>query len=224
MNQRRLACFDFDQTLSVIHVFAWLTTGKLTPKAVTERGHVKALNQLDAETGWDLQPTPCGPVVRAGSSPFSVAALGGPDRVATLAELLKELENAGVDVVIITKGYVGAVRALLEAANLLRHFRHVYGSVATRFAPWEDTPFDQEAPPSRHEGSEADTFESKASLVMQLARERGLTPDEVLFVDDDRRVVRSVEEAGAAVTICVGERQGLTAVEISRVRDWIMGG
>lgn len=217
---RRLACFDFDQTISVIHVFACLTTGKLSPKAVTERGHVKALLQLDA-SGWDIIESPSGPVLRAGTSTFSVAALGGPNRVALLAELLQDLEDGGVDVVVITKGYVGAVRTCLETANLLRHFRHVYGSVETRFAPWEDTPFDQDAPPSAHEGSEADTFESKAALVMQLAQERGLTPDEVLFVDDDRKVVRSVEESGAAVTICVGERQGLTSAEMERVREWI---
>ena len=108
--------FDFDQTLSKIHVFkqlAGLEPGVDAPHALSERGQIHRLKMLNAKVQYIYQSSygmvvPC--AAGAEGSSWTACALGGPERVGQLGSFFASLKASGVRLSIITKGYVGACR------------------------------------------------------------------------------------------------------------------
>jgi hypothetical protein len=133
----RLIVFDFDQTLSVIHVFktlaGWSKDVHLQvpkPHATTERGQVLRISELSRIEPYKRQV-----------GGFATVALGGEARVELLREMLERLQAREVNLVICTKGLAGAVRKCLADVDLLSFFSEVYGNVGNNYG---ETPYDQE--------------------------------------------------------------------------------
>ncbi|CAJ1354197.1 unnamed protein product [Effrenium voratum] len=88
----RLFLFDFDQTLSVIHVFkslaGWPKQVSLPkPHASSEPGQVLRVEELSRDV-----------FIQEGG--FPAMAFGGPERVQQMANLLQSLQDAGAELVI----------------------------------------------------------------------------------------------------------------------------
>jgi len=123
----RLIIFDFDQTLSVIHVFKTLAGwnadnggGQLhvpAPFAASELGQITRVIELD-----------CSEEFRSHGG-FATMAFGGDRRVQAVRKLLAELKERGVAVIICTKGLIGTVRKLLSDLSILDFFDDIFGLI-----------------------------------------------------------------------------------------------
>merc|ERR1719491_2703332 len=158
--------FDFDQTISRCHVFkqlaGWEGQRQCVPPpfATTERGQITRIAELNqsvsASVGWrydeqtHLVTKSAG---AAGVESWSQAALGGSARVEQLRKLFSNLREKGATLIIITKGFIGAVRKILSDEQLLECFEAVYGNIGP--AMYGFTDYDQTLQvPSPLEGSE----------------------------------------------------------------------
>merc|ERR1719263_435778 len=121
--------FDFDQTLSRIHVFH-----ALNRVANTERGQIQHLIELDAAGPWRYAAESGGIEQDPQGCSWSCAVLGGPSRVEMLRTLLSELQSAGTRRTVITKGYVGVIKYILAAQKLDLFFEMVYGFIGHFYA------------------------------------------------------------------------------------------
>lgn len=206
----KLVVFDFDQTLSVIHVFkslsGWEEDAPRTsvrvpaPYAFTERGQVRRIRELNQL-----------PAYRDG---FAVAAFGGTIRVDQVRRCLLALKENGAEILICTKGLVGAVRLVLQELDLLSLFSEVYGNIGGD--AYGSTPFDRAVarePPSAEDVQllgqvHQANWGTKADLIRRLMMERRLRREQVVLVEDDPDEIRS------AGTICrtlwVKEAAGMT--------------
>lgn len=207
----RLAVFDFDQTLSVFHVYRALageSSGTPPPYARTEKGQLARVGELDH------------------GGAFTMQVMGGPQRVQLMAQFLQELKAHGVDCVICTKGLVGPVRKLLDNAGLLGYFSEVYGNTGDTYG---STDYDSSIPwmwgiaERRYMGSSsASGWGTKSNLIQQLLAERGLSPGDAVFIDDDSSEIQGC--AGTCRTVHVAGRQGMGNSEMSQVRGLVGAG
>ena len=190
--------FDFDQTLSKIHVFkqlAGLEPGVDAPHALSERGQIHRLKMLNAKVQYIYQSSygmvvPC--AAGAEGSSWTACALGGPERVGQLGSFFANLKASGVRLSIITKGYVAACRYLLEQEGLLQHFEQIFGMLGQFYG---ESDFDRANPePSSLEGSsDYELRESKASLIRSLMSRESLAVEEACLVEDDAQECASVQ-------------------------------
>jgi len=119
--------FDFDFTLTVVHVFkslaGWVDAqvcmlamrGMVVsePHALTERGQLRRLSELGP--AWIEQ------------------AFGGFSRVTAIRKLLDGLINSGCQIVLVTRGYVGVARKCLQEVDLLGKFDALYGNIGVAY-------------------------------------------------------------------------------------------
>lgn len=206
----RLIVFDFDQTLSCIHVFktlaGWSKEGGpcLVPKphATTERGQVRRIFELS-----QIEP------FRSEHGGFATVAFGGEARVQQLREMLERMQARDVDLVICTKGLVGTVRKCLQDIGLLGFFSEVYGNIGDNYGV---TPYDQDvarAKPSSKELAYVSTpdkaaWKSKDKLILLLANRAGLSRDQAVLVEDDPEEIRRANLV--CRTMFVKEAAGMT--------------
>mmetsp|Transcript_107342 Transcript_107342/g.308948 ORF Transcript_107342/g.308948 Transcript_107342/m.308948 type:complete len:1077 (-) Transcript_107342:53-3283(-) len=193
--------FDFDRTLTAVHVFkslagwhdsdisacaaCWVATAR--PYALTERGQLRRLRALGP--AWVAQ------------------VFGGLSRITAVKALLKFLkEESGIKLVLITRGYRGVARQCLADVGLLEFFDCVHGNLGSAYG--DGTDFDEETqllPVSEDErafleGPE-DEWEAKWHIIFRYMRECNLSPDEAVLVDDDPEEVESVAHAVRTVRI-----------------------
>jgi FMN phosphatase YigB (HAD superfamily) len=211
--------FDFDQTLSTVHVFkqvAGWERGVPEPHASNERGQIHRISELNRSGKYCYnQPNSQIETDPEGTS-WTCAALGGPDRMKQLREFFSELRAADVKMTIITKGNVGAVRCLLANEKLLDFFVTVFGMVGDSYGL---TPYDDEhTEVSEYEGTaENDMRSSKAMLITTLMAKEGLSPEEAVLVEDDFNECKSVQ--GICRYVFVKERRGIGTAEIQSLRE-----
>mmetsp|Transcript_20310 Transcript_20310/g.56432 ORF Transcript_20310/g.56432 Transcript_20310/m.56432 type:complete len:431 (-) Transcript_20310:134-1426(-) len=231
----RLVVFDFDQTLSTIHVFKSLagwgeafdteaderaggglasSNSRLPrPFASSERGQVRRIAELDQVA----------PFKDAGG--FAMWAFGGATRVSEVRDLLQELRGLGVELLVCTKGFVGAVQRCLRDLSLLEFFSEVYGNIGS--STYGATRYDQTVArtrPTEDEerllGSEYQAaWATKDKLIGQLMREQHLRKREVVLVEDDPEEIR--RGSRVCSTLWVQEARGLTLEQLDRLRSFV---
>jgi len=218
----RLIVFDFDQTLSVFHVFktlaGWSKDAHFQvpkPHAMTERGQVRRISELSQQE----------PFRRDGG--FAMAAFGGEARLEQIRELLERLRAHEVVLVICTKGLAGAVRKCLSDVGLLSFFSEVYGNVGNNYG---ETPYDQElarVKPSSREAQfistpERSSWKSKDKLIVRLANQSGLSRDQAVLVEDDAEEIRRA--SSICRTLWVREAAGMTNRHCTALLRLVEGG
>jgi len=133
-----LLAFDFDRTMSAVHIFkrlaGWQVDEELKeehgraivaePFAMSERGQLRRLSELGED--------------------WIVEAMGGRARIAELRRYLEYLAGQpGVHLIIVTRGFVGPVQLCLLQVGLLPLFEHVYGNSGDSYGT--GTAYDQES-------------------------------------------------------------------------------
>ena len=217
--------FDFDQTISRIHVFKQLAgwePGVAPPHSQSERGQIHRLKMLN-DAGQYVYSASSGHVVACppgapGGGSWTSGALGGLQRVEELRSFFSGLKASGAKVSIITKGNVGACRYLMEHEGLLHFFENVFGMVGQFYGESEYDKANQE--PSPLEGTaENELRDSKADLIRSLMAKEGLAESEGVLVEDDPAEIASVAEVCRSVF--VSDRKGMTARELDELRKLV---
>lgn len=206
----RLIVFDFDQTLSEIHVFKSLAgwDGGVRfagPTASSELGQLRLIKQLDA----------CEPFAAAGG--FATVAFGGHARCGLLRYYISALRREGAEMVVCTKGLVGPAQWCLRDLGVLDLFTRVYGLTGEDYGTqaYDDQVCDK--PPSDLEsqllgGEENANWGSKADLIARLREERGLAAEQAVLAEDDPEEIR--DGSRVARTVYVSEGKGLTGQQL----------
>jgi len=208
----RIIIFDFDQTLSCVHVFKSLAgwgegrsqqRGLLRvprPFACTERGQVRRIEELNRTEPFHAEG-------------FARVAFGGEQRVEELRRFLSMLANRGVELIICTKGLVGAAKKCLSDLRLLDFFSEVYGNVGGD--AYGDTGYDRAAARAELSPEESallgsslsGSWRTKTELIGRLLVQRRLRPQQAVLVEDDPEEIRK------ASTVCrthwVREAEGM---------------
>lgn len=204
----RLVVFDFDQTLSVYHVFKHLAGwggGSSSfrvpaPHASSEAGQVLRVVELSE-----------GEFREAGG--FAPVAFGGVSRVKEVLDLLFGLRAAGAELLICTKGNVGVVRKCLKDLDMLQYFGEVYGNIGDNYG---QLAYDKKVVKGRLAedlqallGAEHQAgWGSKDSLISKLMRSRRLSHGECVLVEDDPDEIRRADPV--CRTVYVQEARGVT--------------
>jgi len=211
----RLAVFDFDQTLTTVHLYNALAGDESSwrlpsPHAKTEVGQLARMSELEALPEFQQ---------RGG---LALAAFGGTERVAQLQSFLRQLAAAGVECLICSRGLVGPVRKCLDQLGMLHFFTKVYANIGSAYG---STQYDRQLPPGapgadkRYMGSpELADWPSKQGLVARCLRERGLQGLDAVFVDDHPSEIESVR--GVCATVQVQPPRGMGQREIDLM--WAM--
>lgn len=230
----RLFVFDFDQTLSVYHVFKSLAgwPGQ-DPKFVVPPPHASS------ELGQALRVEELSAREFREAGGFAAAAFGGPKRVAEVREMLKGLEVQGVEAVVCTKGLVGAVKKCLSDLELLSHFREVYGRTGDKYGI---TDYDRKAaakvtetqmkPDGEKDSAhmqlleligqaQQDGWSTKEGLVASLMQQRGLQRHEAILVEDDPNETRAA--AKVCRTMLVRAARGMTSQDMAKILELAQG-
>eukprot|EP00928_Gymnodinium_smaydae_P032457 TRINITY_DN23500_c0_g1_i1.p2 TRINITY_DN23500_c0_g1~~TRINITY_DN23500_c0_g1_i1.p2 ORF type:complete len:251 (+),score=59.43 TRINITY_DN23500_c0_g1_i1:128-880(+) len=219
----RLIVFDFDQTLSVHHVFKTLAGWEKSkasadglrvpqPHAISEEGQVNRIAELN---GSEFR--------EAGG--FATAAFGGAQRVEEVRRHLAALQAHRVEMMICTKGLVGAVRKCLGDLDLLSYFGQVYGNVGDNYgATAYDRQVDGSSSPELRQllGTESQgNWRSKAKLISRLMADRNLSKDEAVLVEDDPQEVMKAKNV--CRTLLVKQARGMTAEHFQALEAMIAG-
>ncbi|CAK9082107.1 Protein NLRC5 [Durusdinium trenchii] len=219
----RLFLFDFDQTLSVIHVFKSLAgwprqDGGIVPipkpYASSELGQVVRLDQLSREVFQE-------------EGGFLHVAFGGPERIEQVRATLESLTSVGAELVICTKGFVGPVRLALDRLGWLQFFSQIYGHIGDTYGA---TPFDKQVAEERSCPADLQSmlgerwqaqWTSKDALAQNLMRQKGLSADQVILVEDDPQEIRKAK--AVCRTLLVKEARGLTPGQLELLHRFSRG-
>eukprot|EP00405_Crypthecodinium_cohnii_P050697 CAMPEP_0206603958 /NCGR_PEP_ID=MMETSP0325_2-20121206/48949_1 /ASSEMBLY_ACC=CAM_ASM_000347 /TAXON_ID=2866 /ORGANISM="Crypthecodinium cohnii, Strain Seligo" /LENGTH=456 /DNA_ID=CAMNT_0054118049 /DNA_START=62 /DNA_END=1430 /DNA_ORIENTATION=- len=214
----KLVVFDFDHTLSAYHVYYALAGGNSggllvpPPYGITERGQLARLIQLEKSPEY--------------SDGFCMAAMGGPTRVHNLRVLLTEMRYSRIECIICSRGLVGVIRYILLKTGLLRYFTEIHAN-NTRMPDVDGTPFDRLVDSMAFDTMEEaclakypeTLWRSKADLIKLLMASRGLTHNEVIFIDDTQSEIESVR--GVCVSIEIMHKTGITHVHEEEFRNYM---
>lgn len=214
----KLVVFDFDQTLTVYHVFkslaGWDRTcalGVPAPYATTEQGQVRRILELNKSAEFS----------RDG---FATKAFGGESRVAEVRRQLASLQEANIELIVCTKGLIGTTRRILMDLNMIQFFGSVYGNAGETYG---SAPYDQDTrchDPRKLEPEIAEVlgpsqhadWTTKKKLIERLMREKGLQRKEVVLVEDDPEEIR--QASTVCQTLYVTEQAGMGAKEFENLR------
>jgi len=212
--------FDFDLTLTVVHVFkslaGWVDAQVCMlamrgivvsePHALTERGQLRRLAELGP--AWIEQ------------------AFGGFSRVAAIRRLLDGLLSSGCRIILVTRGYVGVARKCLAEVGLLDCFEALYGNIGVAYGA--RTAYDQETEASGSGASEEvdrlwsllgrwreGEWDSKTEIVHRYKHMHNLSGEQVLFVDDDVQELTPLRHS--ALTVHAKGRSGMAACDMLEV-------
>jgi hypothetical protein len=208
----KLAVFDFDSTLTTFHVFASLAGCATTPDnkklevpppyARSERGQMSRLCALDADIKW-------GPGV------FAFEAFGGPDRVAQLHDMLRELREQNVECVVLSKGMEATIMKCLKQVKLSMYFTDVVGNTGCSMGA-ED--FDTKLKYSEDIPG-AQTVVDKSENLRTLMVDRRLHGSQAVLIDDEASTIETARST--CRTIHVDSGSGIQEKEIQLVRDML---
>jgi len=203
--------FDFDQTLSVWHIF-YLLSGQTQdgvsirpPFARTERGQLARLAELD-ET----------PEFKPGG--FALSAFGGRRRVQELRAFLIKLCKKRFECFICARGLVGPVRWCLNQLGLLDYFKKIYGTIGESYGATE---YDLQVTDSHCDfqdllGDPGQAgWQSKQNVVARCLHERGLGYKDAVFVDDQEHEISAM--AATCTTVLVESQQGIGPAEFELI-------
>lgn len=200
----RLVVFDFDQTLTVKHMFkvlaGWDETS-LSPSASSERGQLRLIREMNEKEPYKS---------RGG---FSHAMFGGSSRIEAIKDMLSLFKERDTEVIVCTKGLVGAVKKCLKDVQLLDLFTEVYGNTGDGYGR---TPYDNRVLSSKPDAEELELidddegpdWDAKGTLIQQLMERMELEPSEVVLIEDDKNEIRLA--SGVCRTLWVKERAGIT--------------
>lgn len=115
-----------------------------------------------------------------------MAAFGSEARVAVLSSLLEQLNDAGVECMICSRGLVGPIRKCLDQLGLLQFFTKVYANTGDSYG-WSD--FDKKLTPAmlgddaKYLASplESSGWGSKAQLISRCLAERGFRGEDAFL-------------------------------------------
>ena len=131
-----------------------------------------------------------------------MANFGGPERLATLAALLSEIETAGIRLYIISIGYKAAFVPHLRASGLIRFF------------PDDARLFGQDSPILRK------LEFNKGRLIAKIMEAEGYQHRDVLFVDDSKD---HIEKATPVCRTLLVESKatvgGMGQMEFDKIRE-----
>lgn len=191
----RLIVFDFDQTITTIHVFYELKK----KDAVTELGQLRLIDERD------------------GSSPgsFAMSAVGGEQRRDELLRFFKLMRERGVCMVVCTNGLVAAVKKVLSQLDFLEFFSEVYGRGPGGKITYTAKAYDREVrgvAPTDEERQflakpEHCEWERKREVIDRVRQRKKLNPSEVIFVDDDSEMLK--QAMSSCRTVWVAEERGM---------------
>jgi len=191
----RTVVFDFDQTLSVAHVFNFLAV-ETPPLATTERGQLARITELDQTQQFRSQ------------GGFATAMMGGASRIAQLSDMLSLLRSSRVECMVCTRGLVGPVRKILHQIGLLSYFSGTYGNTGETYGHCD---YDLTADPGQDicfiGGPECQIPASKQEFVQTYMIQRRLSFDDVLFIDDTMSEITMMEDT--CQTIHVASKGGM---------------
>ncbi|CAJ1403257.1 unnamed protein product [Effrenium voratum] len=207
----RLVVFDFDQTLSAVHVYNSLAGGTEAglpgPAACSELGQLSRVLELSHHPQLQQQ------------GGFAAACFGGLARVGRLAAMLEQLRDAGVECMICSRGLVGPLQKLLDQLGLLQFFSEVYANIGDTYG---QTGYDREVQRAalgediRFLGTQQQSQWSSKRQVVEIAiRKRGLSREEVLFVDDQAHEIKSMQ--GACRSLQVYPPRGIGEGQMSEI-------
>lgn len=206
-NERvRLIVFDFDQTLSVIHVFKTLAGWPggedmlcSVGPASTELGQLRLVDAI-------------GPTRTGDAADFPTSSFGGSERIQRLREVLSSIRDRQTRMCICTKGLVGPVQKILKSMGLREFFEEVYGLTDDQYGV---LPYDEEQKQRATSAEEAQLLAKpeqadwglKRELIDTLMEQSNLKFHQVLFVEDDENEIH--EAFDACRTLLVAERTGM---------------
>lgn len=207
----RLVVFDFDQTLSAIHVFKTLAGWPGThdrefsvpaPFACTEEGQIRRIIELN---GAEFQRT----------GGFAQMAFGGKERVETIRTFLQKLHEQGTELIICTKGLIGVVKKCLHDLDLLHYFNEVYGN---RGNTYDMTAYDKHVAEEKSSANaefrhflgrmDQTGWGTKDQLISRLMKRGGLLFEQCAFVEDDPEEIRRAKDV--CMTLFLKEARGMT--------------
>lgn len=212
----RLVVFDFDQTLSCFHVFkalaGWVGGKKCAfevpaPHATSEEGQLCRIDELNRK---EFQK----------DGGFATAAFGGASRVDEVRAMLNALRDYEVELIICTKGLVGAVKKCLVDLGLLELFTEVYGNVGSNYGLQA---YDRKAAlpaglaPLLGRPDQAN-WGTKDRLISLLMAERGLQFEQCALVEDDPDEIQRAQ--GVCRTLFVQQANGMTAEHNNTLLRW----
>lgn len=224
----RLIIFDFDQTLSCVHVFkslaGWAERNRKQeqgllrvprPFASTERGQLQRIFELNSVEPFRTE------------GGFARVAFGGENRVAELRRFLCSLSAGGTEMMICTKGLVGAAKKCLSDLRLLEFFSEVYGNIGGD--AYGSTDYDKAVagsePTAEERGflgtRESAGWRSKADLITRMLSSRRLGREQVVLVEDDAEEIRKA--APVCRTHFVRDGGGLQGEDLLALRRMVGG-
>jgi len=207
----KLFVFDFDQTLSVCHVFktlaGWDNYGMPVkePYATTEIGQIRKIEELNKESRF------------AKNGGFPTVALGGESRVRALKSMCQELKKTGAYLIVCTKGLIGTFNKFSEAAGLAGCFDEVYGrnSQSYGFTEYDVDCCEENCSDITHLlGAEFQAeWRAKDELCRNLMTKKELDGLECILVEDDPRECDAASEV--CRTLLVEEAAGITQQDMN---------
>jgi len=201
----KLVVFDFDQTITVYHIFKLLAKD-----ATTELGQMRLIDDLNA--GGDY----------SGDGGFANWAVGGAQRLAQLRRFFTTFRERGVCLVVCTFGLVGTVKKLLGQLELLEFFTEVYGGGPYKYKPTAyDKSLSERGPTADEEkllaAPELGKWKTKGDVIGMLRQKMRLGRSEVIFIDDDINMLS--DASGLCWTIWVKMSKGMGQEHLDEI-DW----
>jgi len=219
---KQLIIFDFDQTLSTIHVFKFLAGWMIGPSSppdamsfatTSELGQLTRVVELDKEY-------PEG---------FGVYAMGGPERIKKLDELLTDLHKLQVELIVCSKGLIAPIRKILHDTNLLRHFTSIYAHSGDDYGPStleydrkvknEPRLLKEQAEEFMVDGAYAH-LGGKEYLMKQLLKERRLPKEAGILVEDDKLEIEKCTKFSR--TFFVDPPNGMSSAHMAQLRAMVV--
>lgn len=200
----RLVVFDFDQTLTVQHMFKVLAgwdANSMSPSASSERGQLRLIREMNEREPYK------------GRGGFSHSMFGGTSRIAAIRDMLSLFQERDTEVIVCTRGLVGAVKKCLKDVQLLDFFTEVYGNTGDGYGR---TAYDNRVLSLKPDAEEVEliyddegpNWDTKGDLIHQLMERMELEPTEVVLIEDDHNEIRLA--SGFCRTLWVKERAGVT--------------
>jgi len=219
---RLLIMFDFDLTITVIHVFKTLAGWEGSPDlagrcSATELGQMRLIDELDGEDAYRKK------------GGFSKVVLGGVERIERVRWCFSELRKLGCKLVVTTRGLVGPTRRVLRDAHLLEFFDEVYGRADEAYES-SCTDYDHAVKESQPTANELQLlskdvnrdWETKLDLLARLMADGHVGFDETFIVEDDAQEIQDC--SSIARTLFVSEARGMTDDHLLKLTSAARGG
>lgn len=204
----KLIVFDFDETISITHVFKQLSSNGEGKSATSELGQLRLLDELDSAGNNSI-----------GS--FARWCIGGEQRLEQLRRFLISMRDRGVCLVVCSFGLAATASKVLSQLSLLEFFSEVYGRGDNKY---KRMPFDKKqtrgADPSERSflaDVEHYKWNDKADVIRKLLGRLQLKRSEVIFVDNDIKMLRNTQ--GLCWTIWVKMNKGMTKEHLDEM-EW----